>query len=127
MRALVIDNAAIDRAKAVRQYAILHKEPLAELIRRMNKPEQAPGNNLNHVLELFDGWRVVLSVEQQKDPIGWCWHVSVSVHGGESKYPHPVAVEQILGILGITAKIEDRLHGDYNHGIVEIWFRYDGP
>lgn len=128
MRALVIDEAALERGRAVRKYAIEHRENLASIMARMNKPEIAPGNDPNFVLELFDGWRVVMTVEQQPPPIGWCYHLSFSIvpKDLEKPFPHPVAVEQILPILGINAKLEDKLHSARTGHIIELWFRYDG-
>jgi len=130
MRVLVIDEAAQARAKALRQYAIEHKEKLIDLVNRMNKgDQQAPGNNPNFVLELFDGWRVVMTIEQSPPPpygAGcWCYHISISVvpQRAEKMMPDPFAIEtQILPLLGIKAKLKDALNMSHTGNIVELWF-----
>lgn len=111
MRALVIDESSKVRAMEVIAYAVDHKEPLSALIRRMNKPEVYPGNDPGFVLELFDGFKIVYSIEQQPDPMGWVIHMSVSVNStqGKLKWPHPSAVEHgILPLFGL--KMDDVIY-----------------
>jgi hypothetical protein len=130
MRVLVIDDDAKVRAATLRQYAIEHKENLNALVSRMTKGELAPGNNPNFVLELFDGWRVVMTIEQQPPPQGWCYHLSVSVvpQRADKATPNPVAIEtMLLPLLGIKATLRDAVNISHTGNIVELWFKYEGP
>jgi hypothetical protein len=124
MRILLSDAQAKARAAEVIQYALAHRENLATLVARMNK-EECPGDDPGHVLEIQDGYRVVVSVEQQPDPVGWCFHVSVSVWPttGDKIYPHPIAVHEIIKMLGITGQ-PPQCAGEWHHdGVVELLFQ----
>lgn len=129
MRILLIDGDAKARAATLRQYALSHRELLADLIRRFNSRENIPGDNPNFVLELFDGWRVVMTVEQQPEPVNWCYHISVSVvpTHGVKRLPNPIGIAQIVGLLGIPARFSDALKIDHSDNVVELWFHCEVP
>jgi hypothetical protein len=121
MRVLVIDEAAKARAKALREYAFAHRENLSSLMQRMGESTSpAPGDNPNFVLELFDSYHAVLTVEQQPDPVGWCYHFSVSV-----TQPHAVpdqrAVDMILEALGIKTRSLMAIKCEFDNDVVELW------
>lgn len=93
LRALYIDDQIVAAAEKVKAYAIEHRETLRQIQERMSTNAPGPGNNLEHVLLIPAGYKVVYSIEQQ--PVGWCQHISVSVdtHG---LWPSEHAVSEIL-------------------------------
>jgi|SRR5208283_217096 len=108
MRSLLIGKAEEEQARQIMAYARNYKERFIDLVRRQNKPEASPGNNPNLVLRLFDGWKVVYTIEEQPDPLGWVVHLSVSVQARHKKefWPHPRAID--AGILPLfNLKITD--------------------
>lgn len=119
----------------MREYVLAHKENLNSLVERMSRRGPVPGDNPNFVLELFDGWRVVMTLEQQPPPPdgpGWCYHISISVAprrgGGGGGYPNPIAIEhQLLPLLGIKGTIKDAVNSKTVGNVVELWFKYEGP
>ena len=130
---LLIDDAARARAKELRQFALDHRENLVTLVRRMNKPE-APGDDPHFVMELFDGFKVVLTYEQQAEPLGWCFHVSVSANWSDSnqtlssgyrsnkRYPHPHSINEIMALLDLP-EFDKAVHLEVEGGVVEFWFK----
>ena len=80
IRALVIDQTAKEDIERVIKYAFDHKIPI-EIMRKMVSGEVvAPGFSPNYSCEIFQGYRVVFSIEEH--PMGWCRHISISVDGG---------------------------------------------
>jgi len=128
MRALLIDEAAKVKVAKLKQFALDHRERLADLMRRANKP-CAPGDDSNFVLHLFDGYRVVMTMEEQLSPLGWCWHISISIPSlscHAKPYPYTFAVDEILNLL-VEKKSARADHLKASAGIVEFWFRYGEP
>ena len=137
-RVLLIDDPVIARVAQVRAHALLHRETLSDLMRRMNQPSECPGNDPNFTVELFDGWKIVYTIEQQPDPLGWVIHLSVSVRstGNSARWPNPVAVES--GILPLfKLKMKDAAY-IYKENVapvgenriaaaVNFLFKYPGP
>jgi hypothetical protein len=107
----------------VRNHALVYRETLADLVRRTNRPEAAPGMDPNFVLLLHDGYRVVLTQEQQVQPLGWCWHLSTSI-GDPDAYPNPEAVNAILQFLEIARDWRQAAHVNLEGGVIEFWFKY---
>jgi hypothetical protein len=65
--------------------------------------ESSPaGDFAEYVVNIFQGYRVAYSIEEQ--PCGWCHHLSVSVDG--AKYPNPVAVQEIVRAFGMGEMAE---------------------
>ncbi len=98
-RALFIDPEAREKLRKLMEYASKHiysTEDLAALSKggdptKSSRP--AAGEDPNLVVQLFDGYRIVLSREIQPS-FGLCNHLSVSVDG--DGYPNPIAVSQIM-------------------------------
>ena len=80
MKVLIIDAEAEARAKQVKAYALVHPQNVAMLVRTLGNPKLAVGNDPNFNMVLLPDWRVVYSIEQQPDPVGWCEHISVSMN-----------------------------------------------
>jgi hypothetical protein len=134
-RVLIIDDAVRDRVAQVRAHALVHRQTLSDLVRRMNQPDRAVGNDSNYVVHIFDGWRLVYSLEQQPEPAGWCEHLSVSVttSNGESFEPPLQIVRGMLFPLFqideknlIKAWMEETLTADKQR-IGNAIFKYTGP
>ena len=77
LRALVIDDEARAEIARVVKHAADNFITKEQLLERVNHPDQSIGDDLNHVCDIQDGFRCVLSIEQQ--PFGWCKHLSVSI------------------------------------------------
>lgn len=81
---LIIDAGAEERARQLKSYAKLHPQNLAKLVRTIANPKLAVGNDPNFNMILLPAWRIVYSIEQQPNPVGWCEHISVSCqHNGK--------------------------------------------
>lgn len=95
MRVLVIDEMAKAKVMRVKEYALANRRTIHDVMRAM-KGQSVPGNDANRVVRLFDGYKVVYSVEQQ--PRGWCHHISIGIKPRSAKalYPHEQAVREIL-------------------------------
>ena len=100
MRALIIDENAKNQIRKLIEYAEHKPVSLQDMQDTLSGKKKPIGDNLMHVLHLFQGYRVVYSEENQ--PMGLCRHLSISVEG--DKYPHPVACEEILKEFGFRLK-----------------------
>jgi hypothetical protein len=127
MRALELNPKVHERIAEVKAYAEVHRETMADMMRRMNKEGCAPGDNPQHVVNIFDGFKVVYSIEQQA--FGWCHHISISVdtRDPEKKLPHPVAAKIILQLFDLKWGEEIQFKNNENDVVpnVEFWFKYD--
>jgi hypothetical protein len=134
-RVLIINDTVIAGVAQVRAHALLHRETLSGLMRRMNQLDRAIGRDPNFVVHIFDGWRLVYSLEQQPEPLGWCEHLSVSVtpKDGDGFEPALQIVRRILFPLFqldeknlIKGWIEETLTADKQR-IGNALFKYTGP
>jgi hypothetical protein len=89
---LIVDDSVSARVQLVRAHALQHRETLSDLMRRMNQPERAIGNDPNFVVKIHAGWRLVYSLEQQPDPVGWCEHLSISLSLQHKSIEPPLAI-----------------------------------
>jgi hypothetical protein len=102
-RALVIDRIARENIERVIKYAFDHKIKI-EVMRKMVTGEVvAPGYSPNYTCEIFNGYRVVLSIEEH--PMGWCRHISISVDGG--LLPSIEAAKLIIKEFGFESPLEN--------------------
>lgn len=97
-------NAAVERARA-------HPVAMDQVMRAAQAIDQAthmvtlaerkatpPVRIALQQVELPDGYRVAISVEEQ--PAGMCLHLSMS-SGARGKVPHPAALAMVLEAIGI--------------------------
>ena len=101
MRVLVIDDVAKTSAANVKEFALKRRHTIHDVMRRKCHPEDTPGLDANYSLELFDGWKVVYTVEQSTS--GWFHHISISIDPREKEKPCPsvAGVEEILKLFGL--------------------------
>lgn len=101
MRKLLIDKKAVAR---VVKYAFDNKIE-RETLEKMVKKEVAPvGDSPEYTCYLFDGFRVVFSIENH--PMGWCRHISISVNS-TVKVPSIEAAKMIMEEFGFQTPLED--------------------
>jgi hypothetical protein len=98
MRALVIDPEAQKRIALVMDWAARHPVNTVQLMRMALGREAPVGDDPNFVVEVFDGFRAVFSLEEQPH-VGLCRHLSVSV-AATGKYPAVDAVEEFMKQFG---------------------------
>ena len=100
MRVLVIDEAAKAKVMRVKEHALSNRRTLHDIMRAM-QGKDIPGDDSRRVMCLFDGYKVVYSIEQQ--PKGWCHHISVGIIPKSYKelYPHETAIQEILKLFGL--------------------------
>lgn len=108
MRPLLIDETARAEIARVCQYAKENRIPNREIKARIANPSEycMPGDEPGHVCYFQVGFKCVLTMEEQNDPLGWCWHLSVSVADME-KMPHIEAVKMLMKEFGIPKPIEE--------------------
>lgn len=98
-RFLLIDENTRKEIKEIIIYAQKHsldKNALKATILKIKKPV---GDNPRHVIHIYNGFRIVYSIENQPHG-GNCHHISISVKE-KNKYPSPEAVEEILKEFGM--------------------------
>lgn len=98
MRILQIDNDARKEIEKLKNYANEHKISINSVKAMIEGKEPPVGDNSAYAIYLYDGFRIVYSVEEH--PIGYCHHISISVDEID-KYPNPEAVEMILKEFGM--------------------------
>lgn len=98
MRALLIDAIAKENISRLKTFADQRRFSLSQMIRRVSGQLPAPGDDPNYTVKLFDGFKVVYTIEQHPEPADWCHHVSISIQAKDQKkpWPHPGAVDEIL-------------------------------
>ena len=102
-RALVIDQIAKKDIERVIKYAFVHKIPIETMRKMVSGEVVAPGYSPNYSCEIFQGYRVVLSIEEH--PMGWCRHISISVDGG--MLPSIEATKLIIKEFGFESPLEN--------------------
>jgi hypothetical protein len=104
-RILVIDEESKSSIKRLINYATDHKIDFATLQDVVNTKKPPIGNCPEYVCKLYDGFRVVFSIEQQPDK-NWYRHLSVSIND-RVKLPSVEAVEMIMTEFGFVGTIKD--------------------
>lgn len=112
MRPFVIDEAFTAKMSQLRQYAKAHPFSFPDLVRMSKGEIPAVGNDPSHVVNLPFGFRVVLSYEEQPEPLGWCWHLSVSVPD-PTRLPNPLTIETILQTLRLPPLCEGHVYPEH--------------
>ena len=106
MRALVVNKEALAEIARVCEYAEAHRINNFEMRGRIELPEMSIGDNPGHVCYIQMGFKVVLSIEEQPQPLGWCRHLSVSVADIE-RMPHIEAVKLLMREFGLNKPLEE--------------------
>ena len=108
MRALVIDNKAKEDIAKLLKFADENRISKPFLMAAMRRGLSI-GENPLHCCCFKDGFKVVLSIEEQ--PKGWCKHLSVSVDTDQpNKLPNNKAVEYILQEFGMKSVNESYVY-----------------
>jgi len=87
------------------KFAAENKIPLSEMQERMNDPKKRmipPGDDLNRTLDIPVGYRVTFTIEQQRPPLDWVRHISVSIDMQSPDRPLPSleAVQYLMAEFG---------------------------
>lgn len=106
MRTLLIDETAKQLIVDVINFAEKNRYPRFRMHQLMHGKISTPGDVKGHCCCLFDGFRIVFTIEEQ--PIGWCHHLSISVNSkNNNKLPNVEAVNLIMKEFGIQKSLED--------------------
>ena len=116
MRILQIDESTRQDIQKAIAYAESHKFTTLDIKRIINGQGKPAGDDPGFVTHIHDGYRVVYSLEEQ--PIGWCKHISISVEA-LGKYPHELAVKEILKEFGMDSNFED------SENVLQMWLEED--
>lgn len=110
MRALIIDKEAQAEIARVCGYAETHRMNNFELRGRVELAEtrMSVGDDPGHCCNIRQGFKAVLSIEEQNPPLGWCKHLSVSV-AAIDKMPHIEAVKLLMQEFGLSKPMEECL------------------
>lgn len=103
MAILILDDRAKERIEKIIDYAHRHPLSMDDMLDIMNKAQEPPGNNPEHVT-IIGNVKCVYSEEQQN--VGLCKHLSISVNNPGS-LPNPEIVKQILLLFNIHTKLEE--------------------
>lgn len=106
MRVLVLDDEAKTEIARVLEYAEAHRMTIQEMHARIAVPDVSVGDDPNHVCYIKDGFKCVLSIEQQPAPLNWCKHLSVSV-ANIDRVPNIPAVELLMKEFGMNRPLKD--------------------
>ena len=113
-RVLVIDEQAKENIANLTRYANENRISKPFMMAAINGKIAPIGDNPQHCCHLANGFKVVLSIEEQ--PQGWSKHLSVSVDSKKPKaIPSIAAVECILQEFGMkpladsVVYIEDKI------------------
>lgn len=102
---LIIGDNEREKIKKLIEYAINNPFSLDYLKKVMAGRAFCAGEMPNHILELNNGYRCVLSFEDQELPNGLCKHLSVSVDT-KGKYPSPYAINMIMREFGFKGTVD---------------------
>lgn len=97
-RILAIGPEEIARIKAAVAYADAHRVTFETLLHIRVGLARPPGDDPRFVTMIPFGYRCVFTIEKQ--PMGWCRHLSVSVPNGRGLCPNPLAVDEIMKHFG---------------------------
>jgi len=103
IRPLIIDQEAKKNITRVIKYDFDHKMNTEIMNKLIIGEIVAPGFSPNYSCEIFNGYRIVFSVEEH--PMGWCRHISISVPGG--KLPNIEAARLIIKEFDFENDLED--------------------
>ena len=123
MRILQIDNDAREKIKKLIDYACEHKINEKSLRAMLAGKEKPVGDNSDYAIHLYDGFRIVYSIEEQ--PIGDCHHISISVDEIDI-YPHPAAVEEILKEFGMKKEDSISVWKEDNYQAINLLQKVEG-
>jgi hypothetical protein len=105
LRPLIIGPAQKADIARLRAHAEAHPVSAIDLVRDMNKPGKAIGDDPAFVCVVSIGYRCVFSLEHQ--PVaGLCRHLSMSVLG-DGAAPNEEAVKVLAGEFGFTGDVLD--------------------
>ena len=108
VRVLSIDDKVKAIIAKLVQYATDNKLELSTIEKIADGSLPAIGDDVNYVCYIPDGYRVVFTIEQQKDE-KWYRHISISVNS-KTKLPSIPAAEMIMREFGFNGSINDLDH-----------------
>ena len=108
MRPLIIDQKATEAIQSVIKYADEHRVDLDAMKKAVEDQKTSAADDPSHICYLTKGYRIVFSIEQQKDE-SWYRHLSVSVDDPE-KMPSIPAVELIMEQFGFESSGKMNIH-----------------
>lgn len=99
MSVIIIDPEVEQQLRKLKANALTRRFSIQQIKEFIANKRSPVGDDPAFVVCLpGTGCRFVLSVEEQ--PVGWCWHVSISV-AHKAKVPAPALTAQILKLLDI--------------------------
>jgi hypothetical protein len=107
MEALIIGPDEIAALQKIKKTAEEHPYSLAQVIEACLNKKLIRHKGVEHTCMLPRDFKVVLTVEEQKHPIGMTWHLSVS--RPSPHHPSPGAVEMIIEAMELKVRLESAL------------------
>ena len=125
MRPLVLDGPAKIRAYKLWRHALSHREYHRSMLYRSITQLSLSDIDQNFIVYFDTGYRIVLTVEQQR--MGWVFHFSVWVEPTNSTrftpYVNHMVQEMILTALSDgRLSLADSIHSKTTNNITEHWF-----
>ena len=121
MRALLIDDRVRKTVDNLMAHAGRNILSMDELLDTKNKDKPPVGDDPNHRIYIDEGYRIVFSLEAQKEMVA---HLSVSVDT-TSALPSIEAVREIIKLFGFNEEIDEyRLKVeqiDDDHSAINVW------
>ena len=124
MRVLIIDTEAKAAIKKMVAFAEANHYTTDDILDMMNGDTQIAGNDPDHIVDPFQGYKVVFSIEEQN--AGPTRHLSVSVDT-PGRVPNFPALQMIMDEIGFTRKVEEckveteAISQDPEHHAVNVW------
>lgn len=103
MSVLIIDEAAKERIKEVKEYAERNHYSIDDLLDIKNGAQEPPGDNGFYSCHLMTGYRVVYTIEHQPS-IGLVRHMSISLN---EQLPSVPSVKLIMDEFGFESQLEE--------------------
>lgn len=106
MSVVIVTPEVMSQLRKLKENALLYRFSEAQMQQMIANKETPIGDREGFSMQFpGSGLRVVLSFEEQ--PVGWCWHFSVSTPK-LGKYPPPTLIRSLLADLDIH--LDDLVH-----------------
>lgn len=105
-RVLVIDEATKERAKEIIRHAADNVYSIDDLYQIMDGNKKPPGDDSKYVMQIFNGFRVVFSFEEQykMDQLVLCKHLSISLTDCDA-LPSLEAAQEIMKLFDFQTNL----------------------
>jgi hypothetical protein len=101
VRPLILSNEIRSSILKVVKYAEEHRIPLKDMLDRINDKKKRmvpPGDSPDRTIDIPIGYRVTFTIEQQRMPLDWVRHISVSIDmkSPDKSLPSLMSVQMLM-------------------------------